>query len=139
MKKREVLIVGAEGGSLNIYEQTMEGKTFYTYTLSETHFADNDMYTESSSPLFHSFKQAIEYFQKDMHDIFFLSPVFIDSSIKDDLIDIYMDYCDGKEVGSFNDEAWDQAFGIRPSRQTIDELISTENNKGQRPYYCDVS
>ena len=135
MEKIDVLIVGAEGGTLTIQELMLEGKKFYTQKISETHFADNEEHTESISPLYHSFKQAMEYMKVD---IFCLHPDYIDPEIWNELSDIYMNYCDGKSPDDFNSEGWDKALGIHDNSHVIDELVSLGLLKEQAYLLSDI-
>lgn len=135
MKRRKVLEIGGEGGSIVYEELILEGKTFYTQKTSETHFADNEKYTESLSPLYNSFKQAMEHSQID---IFLLHPKYIDPEIWNELSDIYISYCDDKSPGDFNNEGWDKALGVNDLSSVYDAIESLGLSQDDAFKLCEI-
>lgn len=135
MERRKVLEIGGEGGSIVYEEIILEGKTFYTQKTSETHFADNEKHTESVSPLYHSFKEAMEHSQID---IFMLTPHYVDPEIWNELSEMFTDYCDTKEIEMFTKDEWTKALGIHDLTAVYDDIESLGLSKEDAFQLCEI-
>jgi hypothetical protein len=135
MKRTKVLELEGEGGSIVYEELVLEGKTFYTQNISETHFSDNEKHTESVSPLYHSFKQAIDHSQID---VFFLHPQYIDPTIWNELSEIFVNYCNQKKVDMFSKPDWTKALGIRDTSMVIEDIKGIGLSKELAVELCNI-
>jgi hypothetical protein len=135
MKRRNVLELVGEGGSIVYEELILEGKTFYTQKISETHFADNEEHTESLSPLYHSFKEAMEH---SKIDTFMLSPSYVDPEIWNELSDMFTDYCETQKMDLFTKEEWTKALGIHDLTAVYDDIESLGLSKDDTFKLCEI-
>lgn len=135
MERRKVLEILGEGGNIVFEEIILEKQVFYTICTSENLFDEKGLNRNTLSPMYNSFKQALEYCQ---YPIFALHPEYIDPTIWNKLSDHYMNYCEGKLPGEFNNEGWDKALGIKDTSHVVDELISLGLLKEQAFLLCDI-
>ena len=135
MERRKVLEILGEGGNIVFEEITLEKQVFYTIGTSENLYDEKGLNRDTLSPLYNSFNQALEHCQ---YPIFALHPEYIDPTIWNELSDHYMDYCDGKSPGDFNNKGWDKALGINDASYVVNELVSLGLLKEQAYLLCDI-
>ena len=132
MIKEKILELVGEKGSL-IYERfDLDGKTFFTSNIIEIYLEDS---TSETSPLYDSFKQAIEYAHID---IFLLKPEYIAPEVWNDLSEIYSNYCVKDEVDIFRNDEWTTALGIHDSNDVYDDLEDLGLSKDDSFKLCEL-
>lgn len=119
MKRRNVLELSGEEGSIVYEELILEEKTYYTQKVSEIHFSENKQHSDLVSPLYDSFKQAIERAQID---VFILTPNYIDPTIWNELSEMFVNYCDEKELDMFSKSNWVKTLGIHDTSLVLEEM-----------------
>jgi hypothetical protein len=135
MERRKVLELGDEGGSKVYEELILESKTFYTQQILETHFSEDEKHTESVSPLYASFKEAMEHSEID---IFILTPEYIDPAIWNELSEMFINYCDDKEIDMFSKQDWTKALGIHDTSEVYESIESLGLSKEDAFQLCEI-
>ena len=132
---RKVLELDGEEGSIVYEELILEGKTFYTQKTSETSFVLNKENPKSAYPLYFSFKEAMEH---SAIDIFMLTPVYIDPEIWNELSEMFVNYCDEKDIDMFLKSDWTKALGISDSSELIGDIEGLGLSSEEAMQLCDI-